>query len=854
MTREYFSDETTSAEPKKNTKEFFEEQPDLPQTYAEEKPRKSIIDQGLAVGKEALVGGISGAFAPEVIQKTGQAIKTGGRALGPYGRIPTAVGSAIEAGGVAMKASRPASFAAGTIGGAGGETAGQVVESKYGPGIGAETARLLGATLTPLPFEFLGTRAGGLVGTLAGKFGVPGMSTAKTVGQLLEEQNIKPQSLTAEQRAFIAKKIEEIRGGKSSIDAEKDIINALKTGAEKITQQAAMTADQLEASARSQTQAILSEAQQTAQRIRDSARALSPAQRQISEADAQSVLQKGQQEAARIEKQFRDQIAEMRSKAGRLTTREAKGTQEARKSLAAVGTPQTPTETGRSIREAVTPVFDALKAARTKNAETNKTEAFNFALNKERAGQRVEQTQEFKDAISFIDRAIKNPETGLRNVSISEVESQLFKIRRALDPVKQVEGAAVGEPVSFQGLENLRRFLRDRAYGLPAEGFDAIGQKQAGELAEAVEKIQRKFSPSVGKFLEQYKADSEPLRIFKTKLGEAIVGKEEFDMTRFATDPAELANKFFKSETSVKDLMQLLGKDFVSVLGGNIKNAEQLARGVVASKLQNASSKDIQNFVTSNADWLNQFPQLRQQLEAAATTIGRAEGFGGARTTLADTLRTGATQLADVIPTKTGAVLSAAEKEAQAAAKARITPAAKGLLGSKRLASDITEKARVEAADITKVAGAEAGKIRAEAQARADTILAGTTDADRVRQIILGTDDAAWKEASKIILSYSDGKERLADAVNQILASKAERSLKGAIDDWKYIGQRLIDNGLMDSNKVAETAARLQEIFVAPVDLRRKLTIAEKLLRNAVVGYAAPAAVGAGTSAVGLGD
>ena len=846
MTREYFSDETTSAEPKKNTKEFFEEQPDLPQTYAEEKPRKSIIDQGLAVAKESLVGGISGAFAPEVIQKTGQAIKTGGRALGPYGRIPTAVGSAIEAGGVAMKASRPASFAAGTIGGAVGETAGQVVESKYGPGIGAETARLLGATLGPVPFEFLGTRAGGLVGTLAGKFGVPGMSTAKTVGQLLEEQNIKPQSLTAEQRAFIAKKIEEIRGGKSSIDAEKDIINALKTGAEKITQQAAMTADQLEASARSQTQAILSEAQQTAQRIRDSARALSPAQRQISEADAQSVLQKGQQEAARIEKQFRDQIAEMRGKAGRLTTRAAEGTQEARKSLAAVGTPQTPTETGRSIREAVTPVFDALKAAREANAKLNKAEAFNFALNKERAGQRVSQTQEFKDAIISIDRAIKNPETGLRNVSISEVESQLLKIRRALEPVKEVGGTAVGQPVSFEGLENLRRFLRDRAYGLPAEGFDAIGQRQAGDLADAVEAIQMKFSPSIGKFLEQYRKDSEPLNKFKTDLGKAIVGKEEFDMTRFATDPAELASKFFKSETSVKDLMQLLtsGKDFVSVIGA--KNAEQLARGVVASKLQDASSKDIQKFVTSNADWLNQFPQLRQQLEAAATTIGRAEGFGGARTTLADTLRTGATKLANVIPTKTGAVLSAAEKEAQQAAQERIKGAAKGLKGEKKLAAGVVKKAETEAADITKVAGAEAGKIRAEAQARADTILAGTTDADRVRQIILGTDDAAWKEASKIILSYSDGKERLADAVNQILASKAEKSLKGAIDDWKYIGQRLIDNGLMDSNKVAETAAKLQEIFVAPVDLRRKLTIAEKLLRNAVVGYAAPAAVGLG--------
>jgi len=797
----------------------------------------SLIERGMRVGRETLASGVAGALAPEVMQTTGKGVKTFGQALGPYGRIPTAVGSAIEAGGVAMKAARPASFAAGTIGGAGGETAGQVVEAKYGPGIGAETARLLGAVLTPVPFEYLGTQTGKLIGTLAGKF-VPGMSTAKTVGQLLQEQNIKPQSLTAEQRAFIERKIADIRGGQRSIDAEKEIVDMLKAGAGKITQQAAMTAEQLEAAARSQSQSILSEAQQTAQRIRDSARALSPQQRQISEADAQSVLQKGQQEAARIEKQFRDQIAEMRSKAGKLTTRAAEGTQEARKSLAAVGTPQTPTQTGQSIREAVTPIFENLKKVRSDNAEKFKGEAFGDALNKERAGQRIENTKSFTDAKNSIDNAIKNPETGLRNVSISEVESQLQKVRRAIDPVKEVDGVSTAQPVSFEGLENLRRFLRDRAYGLPAEGFDAIGQKQAGQLADAVEKIQREFSPKIGKFLEQYKADSEPLNKFKTKLGEALVGKEEFDMTRFATDPAELANKVFKSETSVKDLMKLLG--------GDARSAEQLARGVVASKLQDASSKDIQKFVTSNADWLNQFPQLRQQLELAATTMGRAEGFGGARTTLADTLRTGATKLADVIPSKTRPILTAAEKEAQQAAEQRIKGAAKGLKGEKKLAAGVVKEAETEAAGITKAAGAEAQKIRAEAQTRADTILKGTTDADRVRQIILGTDDAAWKETSNIVLSTPGGKEKFADAVNQILADKATSSLKGAIDDWKYIGQRLIDNGLMDSKKVAETAAKLQEIFVTPVDLRRKTTMAERLVRNALVGYVVPSAARVG--------
>jgi cell division septum initiation protein DivIVA len=800
----------------------------------EQKQEPTVLERGKRVAEEALTSGIFGAAAPEMMQATGQGIKRIGQAVGPYGRIPTAVGSAMEAGGTAMKGARPASFFAGTIGGAGGETAGQIVEAKYGPGIGAETARLLGATLTPVPLEYLGTQTGKLIGSLAGKF-VPGMTTAKTVGQLLQEQNIKPQSLTAEQRAFIERKIADIRGGQRSIEAEKEIVEMLKAGAGKITQQAAMTADQLEAAARSQSQSILSEAQQTAQRIRDSARALSPAQRQISEADAQSVLQKGQQEAARIEKQFRDQIAEMRGKAGKLTTRAAEGTQEAQKSLAAIGAPQTPTQTGQSIRDATTPIFENLKKVRSDNADKFKGEAFGEALNKEKAGQRVSDTSAFKDALTAIANAIKNPETKLRNISIADVESQLLKVRRALDPVKEVDGVSVGEPVSFQGLENLRRFLRDRSYGLPAEGFDAIGQRQAGDLADAVEAIQKQFSPKITKFLEQYRADSEPLNRFKTKLGEAIVGKEEFDMARFATDPAELANKVFKSETSVKDLMQLLGRDAA--------NTEQLARGFVASKLQNASGKDIQKFVTSNADWLNQFPQLRQQLELAATTIGRAEGFGGARTTLADTLRTGATKLADVIPSKTGAVLSKAGQEAQQAAEQRIKGAAKGLKGEKKLAAGVVKEAETKASDVTKTAGAEAQKIRAEAQTRADTILKGTTDADRVRQIILGTDDAAWKETSNIVLSTPGGKEKLAEAVNQIIADKATSSLKGAIDDWKYIGQRLIDNGLMDSNKVAETAAKLQEIFVAPVDLRRQTTMAERLIRNALVGYAAPAVV-----------
>lgn len=817
----------------------------IPKDKPAQEPKEkepTLVDRGLRVAREGLTGGIFGAAAPEMMQATGQGVRRVGQAMGPYGRIPTAVGGAIEAGGQALKAARPASFVAGTIGGLTGETAGQAVESKYGPGLGAETARLLGATLGPVPLEALGTQTGKLFGSLAGKF-IPGMSTAKTVGQLLQEQNIKPQSLTKEQQEFITKKLSDIRGGQRSIDAEKEIVDMLKSGAQQIVQRGEMTAAQIERDAASRSQQTIQQAQERAQKIRESARASSPQMRQISEADAQAILKQGQAEAQRIQQEATKKVADLRGKAGKLTTRAETGKEEAQKTLQAVGEPKTPTQTGTDIRDAVTPVFDNLKAVRDANAKISKSEAFSAALAKEREGKKVANTEAFDKAVKAIDTALENPETKLTNVSIDAVKNQLKQVKKALEPrvVDEATGVVSGKDVSFEGLENLRRFLRDRAYGLPAEGFDAIGQRQAGELADAVEAIQKEFSPSISKFLQQYKADSEPLRIFKTKLGQALVGKEEFDMTRFATDPAELADKFFKSETGVKDLMQLLGKDFVSVIGKDVKNAEQIARGYVASKLEGATGKDVESFLSKNKDWINQFPDLRQQLETAAKTMSRAAGFGGARTSLAQALRTEAGALPTSASREAETVLTKAGREAQKAAQERIKGAATGLKGEKKLASGVVKGAEAEAADITKAAGAQAGQVRTEAQNRANTILKGTTDADRVRQIVLGTDDAAWKEMSNIVLSSPGGKEKFADAVNQILADKATSSLKGAIDDWKYIGQRLIDNNLMSPQKVAETQAKLQEIFVAPVDLRQKSTMVQRLMRNAIVGYVAPA-------------
>jgi hypothetical protein len=266
--------------------------------------------------------------------------------------------------------------------------------------------------------------------------------------------------------------------------------------------------------------------------------------------------------------------------------------------------PLLPTNLGNAMRNTAMRTFNRYKAIRAANAEANKAEAFGTALMKEKAGQSIKNTTAYMSALKEIDNEIKNPETGFANVPISEVRNQLLKVRSALEQ---------DPPISFEGLENLRRFLRERADGLPAEGFDAIGQQQAGRLADAVERIQTEFSPGMKEFLEKYRADSEPLRNFKVKLGKAIVGVEDFDMGQmehFKVNPSKIGDQVFTDRTNVNYFIEMLGGDKDAKA-----TAERFARRYVASKLADSSSpEEVWKDVRKWKDWLPAFPGLRSEM------------------------------------------------------------------------------------------------------------------------------------------------------------------------------------------------------------------------------------------------
>ncbi len=308
----------------KTTIKFEDDVVDSPipqQNYAEDKPKKDIVGQAVEVGRQGLIGGITGGVFPEIAETTGKVIRKGEAIPGPVGRAAKYVGTGLEMAGTAMKSSRPAAFATGVVGGLTGETGGQIYESQYGPGLGAELTRLTASTLAPIPLQYLGTRAGGLAAALGTKMGIPGFSTGRTVGQLLQEQGIAAPNLSGEQRAFIQKKLDDIRGGQSSIEAEKEIVEMLKKDVARLRSTAAIDAGAIESQAAFQSKRILDDATKRADDIRARARSYSPSIRQLAEIDAKDILTKAQNQVQQLEKQTRTQISNLRQKSGELTQR-----------------------------------------------------------------------------------------------------------------------------------------------------------------------------------------------------------------------------------------------------------------------------------------------------------------------------------------------------------------------------------------------------------------------------------------------------------------------------------------------------------------------------------------------------
>lgn len=349
-----------------------------------------------------------------------------------------------------------------------------------------------------------------------------------------------------------------------------------------------------------------------------------------------STAGKTAQEIAAAEK--RAGTAESRAGvAGKIAEREAGKGETAYGQLPGVSTtteagvakaiPEAEATIGQRLKSKADEVYTKLREVRAANAEKNKAAAFNSAKQKELAGAKVEDTEAYKQVMKDIKGMLNDPDTKLAVATLDPIKNPLLSIKRALDP-RYVDEAGIvrGKPVSFQGMEDLRRFLRDRSYGLPAEGFDAINQQRAGKLADSIEKVMEEFSPGIKTFINQYRKDSEPLRNFQSKLGKSLIGEQKG--TTIATTAAQdIPKKVFGSPEGYKN--------FVDAIGGDTKLAQSEAQRYFASQLEGKTATQARKFLADNRTMLKEtnsyemagkyVQQLEQAEKRGATAIARGE-------------------------------------------------------------------------------------------------------------------------------------------------------------------------------------------------------------------------------------
>lgn len=289
--------------------------------------------------------------------------------------------------------------------------------------------------------------------------------------------------------------------------------------------------------------------------------------------------------------------------------------------------PTTEQSIGQRIKDTANSIYTRLRDARSERVKVNKQQAFADAYEKELAGGNVTQTNAYKNLLQQIDAEITNPVTGLSNVEVGSLREQLQSLRRQLDPTEKVGNKVIGRRISFESLENLRRFLNDRSYGLPAEGFDAISQQQAGNIARSVENIMEEFSPGIRKYIDQYRKDSEPLRVFATKIGKALTGEQLTGAgSNYATVAAQnIPNKVFKDRESYQAL--------VDAFGGDARFASKEAAKYFTNEIEKLGGnlEKIRNFIRDNREMLNvtgNKPLLESYFAQVQQTAGRAKFAG----------------------------------------------------------------------------------------------------------------------------------------------------------------------------------------------------------------------------------
>ena len=247
--------------------------------------------------------------------------------------------------------------------------------------------------------------------------------------------------------------------------------------------------------------------------------------------------------------------------------------------------PQTPTQVGNFIREQAENFVKSIKSQRDAAAKTSFANAKNEAALKQSLGQFVDT----KPLISDIDQLIAKGGSTDYIRSISQLRNDLAATK------------------DFEGLEVIRRRLGDAAFGLPEEGYKAIGQGFAKEMYKNLAGQMRSYSSDFAKYLDDYKKLSKTIEAHGTKVGKGLTETQDAAGKYYAKTAEQVANDIFSSPEKYKT--------FVDAVGGNKQIAEAAARRYFAGLAENARTpKAVEDLLRKNRAVLDEMPAIRKEI------------------------------------------------------------------------------------------------------------------------------------------------------------------------------------------------------------------------------------------------
>ena len=716
-----------------------------PKLNLKEEPKDDFFGRAKKVAAETGMGAAVGAAAPELFTLAG----------GAAAAFPLTAPAApfLFSTGQAMRGQRLAQAGLGALGGFGSGAAGETAEAMGASPATVEAIRLGGAIVVP---EFANAATFAI---RKGFQGLLGLNTAGAVSAVAKDLGVDEAKLTPSQRAFIEKQISDIRGKTKAGVPQEKIFADLNAEAERVAAEAAQRAGGVE---RAGTAAGLEQ------------------------------KRKAMQAAG---------LAEDVGASGKQLIDEAKS------KISRVGDPSQETSSiGNTIRERIVNRFSTESVQRSQAYKQQEAIRDAAVAEKESKGILVDSLPEYKSLITDLRNKLLIGQTAQQQKTAPVTERGVLQVYQNIyDAITARRVATAFDsagkptafktfPTSFQALDDVRRRLGDAAFGKEVEGYSAIGTKLAEKYYGKISEIQSKFAGDAQDVLQRdYEMASRLLEKYKSKAGERATALDRFDATRYKTDAQSLPKDYFKSEQSVKDLIDLTGdRAFVTTEASNFA-ANQLRN------LKDATA--VRRWSNANSDWLKALPEVNAKVSSYLNALERAEGFA-----------------------------------------ARSAKVQKGIEQRGKMAG-------VEGEALEKVAGKEAAKITKEAEKMVDRLIGSKEAPLQVKNMILSGDRETWNAIAPVISKSAKGKETLADAVSQIMADRASTGMRSAgITFRENVAPALRRTGLMDEAKISQLQSQLDEIAKVAINEEQKLSLSQRLLRNAITGYAAPGVYRAGSS------